>query len=283
MTNMTLENVTSAISRLEAINPHDEYAYENALLAYLTINQLPIFIHEIPAGQYICRTRTHDTSDFFETVDEISIPPRHIVKDFARCNRPFQSKFYGAETRPTSFVELVEYWSETKAIGEILYVTIGLWVTKKSLFAIIVTTPDIENRTSDFDKHHGKALDNFIGQYEGEFKEAMIVFYRFLFERFRNPAKHNPLTYIITSAYCNLALAEAEGRVNCISYPSVPFGGEGINFAINSDFVKTENIELQNIMCNELTISETEDKKHSFIESNFWYAKQILNNKKIVW
>jgi hypothetical protein len=37
---MTLANLTSAIQRLDAINPLDEYAYENALLADLTINQL---------------------------------------------------------------------------------------------------------------------------------------------------------------------------------------------------------------------------------------------------
>lgn len=239
---MTLTNLTPAIQRLEAINPLDEYAYENALLAYLTIKQLPIFIYEIPEGQKICRTRTHDTNDLFQTVKDISTPPYQVIKDFARCNRPFQSKFYGAETRPTSFMESVENWAETKEFGETLYVTTGLWITKKSLFSIIVTTPDIENRTSEFDKHHGKALDDFIGKYEGEFKEAMIIFYRFLFDRFRKPAKHDPLTYIITTAYCNLALAQTKGQANCIFYPSVPFSGQGVNFAINADFIKYENI-----------------------------------------
>jgi len=279
---MTLANISSAIQRLEAINPLNEYAYENALLAYLSINHLPVLIYKIPQGIKICRTRTHNEPDFFKTINDISTAPNQTVKDFARCNRPFQSKFYGSETRPTSFTELAENWAETNELGGILYVTTGLWITKKSLSAIIVTTPDPEKRTSGFDKHHGKALDKFIGQYEGEFKEAMIIFYRFLFERFRKPAMSDALTYIITSAYCNLALAE-NGEANSIYYPSVSFGGQGVNFAINADFIKLENIELRHAMCTEMTISEIENKKHSFTESDSWEAKQIINNNEIVW
>ena len=284
MGTMTLSNTTSAIKRLEAIDALDEYAYENALIAFLTVSFMPIFIHEIPPPQFICRTRTHDNHVFFRTIKDISTPPLNVVKGFARCNRPFQSKFYAAETRPTSFVELAENWSKTNNNGDKFYVATGLWLTKKSLHAIIVTTPDEEKRTSDFDKHHGKALDDFIGQYDGEFKESMIIFYRFLFERFRKPAVDDPLTYIITTAYCNLALAEANGRANCIFYPSVPFAGQGVNFAINSDFIKLENIELQQAMCNEMTFSENENKEHIYTESNSWTAKQIVfDNDKIEW
>mgnify|MGYP003672024342 FL=1 len=40
---MTVENVKKAITLLEAINPENEYAYEKAVLAYLTIGRLPVF------------------------------------------------------------------------------------------------------------------------------------------------------------------------------------------------------------------------------------------------
>lgn len=281
---MTIANLESAIKRLETINPFDEFAYENALIAYLTIKNLPILIYELSIGQKICRTRTHFSSDLFQTVTDISIPPYNAVKGFGRCNRPFQSKFYGGETRPTSFMELVENWAEEKSIGETLYVTTGLWVTKRPLNSIIITTPDPKNRTSEFDQEHGKILDNFIGNYKGEFREAMIIFYRFLFNRFRKPAKHDPLTYIITTAYCNLALTKTDGQTNCIFYPSVPFAGQGVNFAINSDFIKEENIELQHVMCNEMAIEQNENNKHSFIENNSWTTSNInVQNNKISW
>lgn len=112
----------------------------------------------------------------------------------------------------------------------------------------------------------------------------MILFYRFLFEKFRKPAKDDPLTYIITTAYCNLALAEAKGKANCILYPSVPFEGQGINVAINSNFIKPDNIELQSIMCNEMKISKIENNKFSFRESNDWIAKEIkTDSDEIIW
>lgn len=282
---MNLIDLKTAIQQLENINPFDEFAYEEAIHAFMKIDQLPIFLFKVPTGFHICRTRTHDSPVFFNKISDISTPPNQYVKCFARCNRPFQSKFYGAETRPTSFMELVENWAETMQFGEKLYVTTGLWITKKPLFALIVTTPDIENRVCEFDKLHGNAFDNyFFNKYEGETKEAMVQFYRFLFEKFRKSAKNDPLTYIITSAYCNIAFSEIKDKANCVLYPSVPFSGHGVNFAIHGDFIKKENIELRAVMCNEFTISENEHRKHSFTETNDWTAKQILSDQnEIIW
>ena len=39
---MTVDNVILAIEKLEAIDPREEYAYEKAILAYLTIQKLQI-------------------------------------------------------------------------------------------------------------------------------------------------------------------------------------------------------------------------------------------------
>jgi hypothetical protein len=278
---MTLENVTNAINQLESINPLEEYAYEKALFAYRTIKYLPILIHELPEDLRLCRTRTHGTSDLYKTVGEISNPSYQFVKEFARCNRPFQPKFYAGETRPTAFMELVNYWAETKNFGDKFYVTTGVWFTKKSLMSIIVTSPDADKRTSEFDKSYGANLDDFINQYDGEFKEAMIQFYRFLAERFRKPAKHDALTYIITTAYCNIALLD--GKADCILYPSVPFGQQGVNFAISTEFINSKNIVIQGAVCNELTISENEFGMHTFTETGVQHAKEIINHTDIIW
>lgn len=261
------ESVNLAIKKLEAINPSEEYAYEKAILAYLTIEKLPVLLYDIPAETIIFRTRTHETNNFFKTVSDISITPNQFVKGFARCNRPFQSKFYCSENRPTSYMELVENWTESKNFGEKVYVTIGRWLLKKPLTTIIVTTPDKENRISDFDISHGIAMDTFIGNCEAEIKEATTILYRYLFDKFRKSAKHDPKTYIITTAYCNLALSHAVGQANGIYYPSVPFAGQGVNFAINSDFATFENLELTHVIRNEMSITEIENKKHSFTET----------------
>ena len=278
---MTLENITNAIKQLEGINPLEEYAYEKALFAYKTIKYLPILTFELPKDLRLCRTRTHTTPDLYKTVQEISNPPSQFVRDFARCNRPFQPKFYAGETRPTAFMELVDNWAVTKDFGEKFYVTTGVWFTKNSLMSVIVTTPDKESRTSEFDKAHGVGLDNFINQYDGEYREALIVFYRFLAGRFRKPAKNDPLTYIITTAYCNIALLY--GKANCILYPSVPFDGQGINFAISAEFITRDNIAIQGALCNELTITENGFGKHTFTETSTQNAKEISDHNDIIW
>ncbi len=281
---MTTENVYNAIKELENINPNEEYAYEKAILAYLTIKKLPVLRYEIPAETIIFRTRTHEIDNFFKKIGDISITPSQFVKGFARCNRPFQSKFYCSENRPTSFMELAEYWAETKTFGEKLFATIGRWKLKKPLLTIIITTPDKDNRISDFDKFHGAAMETFINNCEPEIREATAVLYRYLFEKFRKPAKHDPKTYIITTAYCNLALSHSDGQANGIYYPSVPFGGQGVNFAINSDFVTFENLELTDIIRNEMSITENENGKHSFTETAILEATKFdLNNNLIEW
>lgn len=275
-----IESVNLAIEKLEAIDPNEEYAYEKAILAYLTIEKLPVLLYDVPAETTIFRTRTHETNNFFKTVGDISITPNQFVKGFARCNRPFQSKFYCSENRPTSYMELVENWAENKNFGEKVYVTIGKWLLKKPLTTIIVTTPDKENRISDFDICHGIAMDTFIGNCEPEIKEATTILYRYLFDKFRKSAKHDPKTYIITTAYCNLALSHAVGQANGIYYPSVPFVGQGVNFAINSDFATSDNLELTHIIRNEMSITENEDKKHSFTETAISVATKFdtINN-----
>lgn len=281
---MTVEKVEKAIALLEAINPENEYAYENAVLAYLTIGRLPVLQYDIPAESVFFRTRTHEDDNLFPLISDISITPNQFVKNFARCNRPFQSKFYCSENRPTSFAELVEYWSETKDFGDKVYVTIGRWKLKKPLTGIIVTTPDKENRISEFDKEHGAVMETFIEQSDSEIRGATILFYRFLFEKFRKSAKNDHKTYIITTAYCNVALAHSKGKVDGIYYPSVPFGGQGINFAINSDYVSGNNLELTHILRNELAVSKNENGKHGFTETGKVEASGFdIKNNSISW
>ena len=281
---MTIEKVQNAIAKLEAINPENEYAYEKAVLAYLTMGKLPVLLYDIPEKSIFFRTRTHETDELFSTTSDISITPSSFVKNFARCNRPFQSKFYCSENRPTSFSELVEYWSETKKIGDKVYVTIGRWQLKKSLTGIIVTTPDAENRVSEFDKEHGSVMETFLEQSNPEIREATKMFYRFLFEKFRKSSKNDLKTYIITTAYCNVALAHSEGKADGIYYPSVPFGGQGINLAINSEYIQANNLDLTHILRNELTISENENGKYQFTETGkIEPASFDINHNLIKW
>jgi hypothetical protein len=281
---MEIENLEKAIAKLEGIDPASEYAYENALLAFISIKQLPVLIYTLPAGTFLFRTRTHNDEGFFNSIDEINLPPRQLIKDFARCNRPFQSIFYAAENRPTSFMELAEYWAETKSFGETLNVTIGRWELLNPLDLILVTSPNPENRISEFDKYHGTALDGFLEEQQGEAREAATRFFDYMFSKYRKPAKNDLLTYIITTAYSNLAILHGNGNVHGIYYPSVPFGQQGVNIAINQEFATDINLRLTHAVKNTFRIDQNEHGKHSFTETNRTMTENIdLENKTIQW
>lgn len=273
---MKSQDIHKLKNRLLEIDPLDNYAYERALSAFFSfLPKLPVLLFEIPAHSEVYRTRTHENLQFFERIDEISIPNKQFIKSFARCNRPFQPIFYGSDTRITSYAELVDYWSIGKGIGDKIYVTTGKWKIKKPLNSIIVSSPDTEERIFKYDSSHGIGLDDFINSQDTETQEAVKLLYRFLFEWYRKPSKHNPLTYYITTAYSNLAFTEAYDKANCIQYPSVPFHGQGINLAIKDSFINENNMELEQVMCSEFTIYETPDNFRNFIQSNAWFAKEV--------
>lgn len=281
---MNLSSTKETINKLDNINPLDDYAYEKALLAFYNLSRLPVLLYKIPVGFRLFHSRTHNTKELFHKVTDIAIPPRQVVKDFARCNRPYQSVFYCAENRPTSFMEIVEYWAETKSFGETLKVTIGIWELIKEINVIIITTPDPENRKFDYDKEHGMALDEYLNKFYGEELESQKIFYRYMFEKFRKHAKNDLKTYIITSAYCNMALMHAGERANAIYYPSVPFQGNGMNLAINELSFNSQILELKLAVCNSFSVTENELCKHSFTETNKIVSKDIkLNEDLIIW
>lgn len=280
---MTVQNVQEVIDRLEGLNPQDSYAYEKALHAYMSVRQLPFLILEITEPFHVFRTRTHSTDNFFCEISDIAIPPAPLVNSFARCNRPFQPIFYCSDFRPTSYSELVEYWAEGKKIGDLIYVTISKWLLSKPIKTLIITSPNPADRTSPYDKAHGDAIDHFINQYQRDYKDAMILFYNYLFTKFRKPAKNDPKTYLITSAYCSLAFTKANGNLDAIFYPSVPFRGEGVNFAISGNFDFNSNFDPVLVARNMFTITDFKPEP-VFTETQFIQANFInLANKTIWW
>lgn len=278
---MTIENVHTAIGMLESIDPTDEYAYEKAFLAYKTIKKLPVFINSIEYPIEVFRARTSFDNIFYENVNDISLPPHGVITSYARCNKPFQSKFYCAENRPTSYIELTEYWATSREVGEKLYVTIGRWSIKRPFTTIIVTSPYPDQRRSTFDIYHGQAFDQILNQYDGEFKEANIMLYDYLFKKFRKSAKNDRHTYLVTSTYCNIAMCGPE-NFDAIYYPSVPFGETGVNFAFNSQFIKKDNIEILGVLRDEFEVYINDEGKKSFLQTNSLEAERVVSDSDLI-
>lgn len=280
---MTTQQVQDSIHILQSIDPNDPAAYDKAVAAFKQIGQLPFFILDFPNLPInVFHTRTHETNNYFEDFSDISIPPEAAVKSFARCNIRHQPIFYCSDFRPTSYMELLEYWLEEKK-EEFLYVTIGKWTIENSLKFLIVTSPFEEDRLSLYDKLHGSKLDHFINQQSGEMKAAMILLYKFLFDKFRKPAKKDPQTYIITSAYCNFAFNQTKETIDAILYPSVPYDGKGINIAIKASYPFEKNMKL--ILVARDTFKRIDkDPLPTFQQAEFKQAQSIdYDKKKIIW
>lgn len=282
---MTVEEIKQVINAIEDVSENDENAYEKIILQLLKIKRFPILIYELPKGHFLFRSRTHLETDSLTSISDIAITPSNFITSFGRCNRPHQAKFYVSENRPTSFMELVEYWSENKKVGDKINVTIGRWQILKPLNCIIITTPDFENRVSPYDADNGGILDEFIRNTDENIREATKEIYRYFFEKFRKPSKNDLKNYLITSAITNVCLTIANNQADCIQYPSVPFGGEGDNFAINKDFIKDENLKLVGALINELTIvSENENGTFNFEQTKNISTENIdYKNRKIIW
>lgn len=281
---MKTEQGEKTIKLLEEIDPIDEFAYEKAILAYLNINNFPVLSDNIPASNALFRTRLHEENNLFQKNSDISLAPQSSVKNFARCNRPFQSKFYCSENRPTSYAELAKYMVETKKVGEKIYVTIGEWLLKKPLIVFMIPSPEKEKHTSRIDQIYGKTLQTFIDNSNSEIQEATMCLYRYLFDKFRKIEEDDLKTYIITAAFCNLSFNQLKGNVNGICYPSVPFCEQGLNFSINSNFMTSDYIELTNVMRNELTVCENEKGNLSFRETGKIKVSKIdIENNAILW
>lgn len=278
---MTTQQVQEAIHILQTIDPASPDAYNTAVNAYKQMEQLPFFILDLPNLPInVFHTRTHETDNYFKGIDEIALPPETAVKYFARCNVPHQPVFYCSDYRPTSYMELLEYWVEQKK-DKYLFVTIGKWTIENSLKVLIVTSPHAGDRLTPYDKTHGEKLDHFINQQTEQMKAAMILLYKFLFDKFRKPAKKDPQTYIITSAYCNFAFNQTKDNIDAILYPSVPYDGKGTNIAIKATYPFEKNMKL--ILVARDTFERTEENGlASFNQADFYQAQSIDYSKRII-
>jgi hypothetical protein len=273
---MTVDTVNKAIAKLEQLDPNDEFAYEYALTTFLTIKGIPVIIDDLGASTTVVRSRTHMKNElFFNKVSDIFIAPPELVKSFARCNRPFQSKLYSSETRPISYMEIADDWTKNINPGDKVLVSISKWEIQRPLKIVIVTSPDKHLRTSDFDKFYGEGFDDTIQTYDPETKEAAIVLYRFLFEKFRKHVKNDPKTYIITTAYCNLALYLAKEKADAIIYPSVPAKEIGLNFAFNKVVSTYDVFKLISVSRNEMLATLSPDNKMDYSELDIIHAKEF--------
>lgn len=278
------EDLNRRLKIIFEINENDEYAYENAFLCFRNIQHLPVFTYKVPKGSMIFRTRTNDTQNHFTKISEISYPRNEFVKKFARLNRPFQSLFYGSENRPTSYIELVEYWADEKKIGDTLQVTIGMWEFQRDVNLLIVPKPQKGDRKTDAESYYGEMFDNFLesGNLTEFGKINSEIVFEYMSKEFGKPSKKDKKTYIITSSYSNIMFQNT--NIDGILYPSVPFGGDGYNIGLRRELVDNEIIKLIEVTEDIFVIEATPEGKHHFFNTNTQSTRNInAARDEIIW
>jgi hypothetical protein len=285
---INLDEIQSALDYIAAIDENDEQAYEKILKTFINIRFIPAFTNTFYKNEdsgrlrATFRTRTHTDTKFFQKLNDISYPPSWTIKSYARCNRPNQSVFYCAENRPTSYMELVEYWAKEKNIGDKIAVTIGMWEFQRDLNLYIIPKP--QDRITDSEKFYGEMYDKKMaeGGYDKNMKDLSDLIFSFIYEQFSRPAKNDKKTYFITSAFTNLIMMNP--NIDGILYPSVPYGGNGFNSAIKRSVVETGGIKLVHVTKDTFKIRETEEGKHHFLQIDSFSTNNINNESgEIKW
>lgn len=75
-------------------------------------------------------------------------------------------------------------------------------------------------------------------------RSAAKLFYRYICDKFRKPARKDIKTYLITTAYSNIVF-DSKANIDGIYFPSVPYERKGVNFAIGGDFDFRNSFELE--------------------------------------
>lgn len=252
---MEIEKVKEAIAAFERIKTVDETGYQAAMQVFKSVGKLPALIDSMDTGTRMLRTRSHIDSVLYTKIQEIAAPPKKVLKGFGRCNKPYSPIFYCSEDRPTSFLELLDSWSDELDHQAPIYATIGAWYTKRPMNFLIIPSPDAHDRHTNFDKRYGDAIDHEFAKLDQNVREAYMLYYRYLVGKLRQDGKKSKLPYIITSAYFDFVMDEAEKRkgqdgyirLDGIMYPSVQRKGEAMNFAIRPEIITPANFHLKTV------------------------------------
>jgi hypothetical protein len=188
--------------------------------------QLPeIGFHTVPVkkGSSIFRARYCNEKESFNTISEMSYPPKEYVKNFSRLNRPNQTLFYGSETKASCISEMLPFWLDEFKIGDIITVTHGNWIVQKDFILAII--PDLSN-TNVFNK----MILNDLNPEE-------IIIWEYISNKFKTNSKEDRNIYKFTAAFGNALRLKSEYQkfnINGFIYSSVQ-SKENLNIAIDTN------------------------------------------------
>lgn len=248
-----------------------DYVYETFFCHFSTFKNLPVYHYRIPKGQSFYRARKNDFFKNFSEFSDLSSPPKDMVLNYNRANKPKQSVLYVSDSWLTNIAELKLFWLDELTIGDVFWVTQVQFELLDDIKVIII--PDLNNAQ----------MNKFVSKNSA--KEE-IEFLSFVNKYFLTPIKPNEIDspiYEFTSAFSNSLRAEtirSKSLVDGILYTSVVYQ-KGFNLALNSDLIKNKRIRIKNVLKHYLRKSAINEIENSIQPIN---AKIIdYENNKIIW
>ncbi len=228
--NKTQIAVKAIVNDIETIYNTSNITYKIMLDYFNLLSHISFLTLPLKKGSYIFRSRYSTGVASFTLINDLSYPPKELVKDFSRLNKPYQSLFYASESYDACLSEMIHFWLDLFKEGEIFTVTIGRWMVKSDLKLLII--PDMNN-SNEFNRVILSHLNS-----------SDIEFWNYISEKFKTSTKIDKNIYIFTSAFANALLQNASGQnldIDGIIYSSVQ-SSLNINIALNTLRIDAENI-----------------------------------------
>lgn len=225
---------TDKISRFEETSPRDK-----SIIYRARENEV-----------YIPERSSHKLP--FKNLREISMIPdekKEIIKQFGRCNKPLQPRFYASNNYPTACMEALTN-GFTQGVSESKFVTIGSWkiieplvlsqinYSKKSLEQFLEYDMERYKKmvkyAEEFDNHNLKQMED--GKYDDS--EYQHELYKYFADEFARIDINGDDDYKIINYYCDhifdrLTLEDGNTKVDGVLYPSVSFSYQEMNLVLH--------------------------------------------------
>jgi hypothetical protein len=221
---------------------HSYISIKNALLLF----DIPCLIITIQSGTTLFRCRWHDKKNqYFIKINDLSFrEDMNNINAFGRVNEPVQSIFYCANQRETALFEVSKI-QKGKGNIEIEDVTYGEWILQKDLICAhlpLVKENIGKNPIADY-------LHRTFEENVNKYSTDETVEWRNLFElialEFSRETNENDQGYLISCAFSHYLFTKKfydfgkkkELYIDGIMYPSVKYSEEGMNIAIQPQFI----------------------------------------------
>jgi len=243
-------NLIELIAHIKSSNKAAEYVSFRNLFSYINI---PLLTFEIAEGkQLLYRVRSHSEGNgdyLFKNISELSFRQDITnIRNFGRCNEPFQSRFYASNDEAIAFSEVADI-ARTNNKKDIAYFTTSVWKINQGILATsIVELDEIVDENRDLLELTKRCFEyletlNFIPQ-----KDDLKSLLKGIALEFTKPSSLDKDAYLFSAAYANYlfnAMGIDKKKIEGIVYPTCIDKSNtrnfGLNYVFNNSIVGFDN------------------------------------------